>query len=87
MRIDLKKRHIETEKKFYARMDKKRLFLLSSIIAGIGSLFLYIQYWLVECSSITNFWLWTLMVIILFFALTLIGYFVFKYEREKYTEK
>ena len=87
MQIDFKKRHIETEKKFYKRMNKKRLFLLSLIIAGAGSLFLYVQYWLAECSKTIELWLWTLVVGILFIALTLIGYFVFEYERKKYTEK
>ena len=87
MRIDLKKRHIENEKKFYTRMNKKRSFLLSSVFAGTGFFFLYVQYWLAECSTAIDLWLWTLVVGILFFALTLIGYFVFEYERKKYTEK
>ena len=87
MRKDLIKRHIETEMKFYKKMNKKRLFLLSSIFAGIGSFLLYIQYWLTECSPITELWLWTLLVSILFFTLTLIGYFVFEYERKKYIKK
>ena len=87
MQIDFKKRHMETEKKFYKRMNKKRLFLLSLVIAGAGSLFLYVQYWLAECSKIIELWLWTLAIGILFIVLTLIGYFVFEYERKKYTEK
>ena len=86
MRLDLKKRHIETEKKFYTRMNKKRSFLLSSVLVGTGSIFLYIQYWLVECSTVIDLWLWTLFVGILFFSLTSVGYFVFEYERKKYTE-
>jgi len=87
MQIDLKKRHIETEKKFYTKMNKKRSFLISLIFAGTGSIFLYIQYWLTECSAEINLRLWTLAVAILFSALTLAGYLVFEYERKKYTEK
>jgi hypothetical protein len=87
MREDLNKRHIETEKKFYSIMNKKRSLLLSSIFAGIGSIILYIQYWQVKCNKITDLWLWILMVGIIFIALTLVGYFIFEYERVKYTEK
>ena len=81
---DYKKRHIETETKFYKRMNKRKTFLLTIIIVGIGSLFLYSQYWSIRQSSPIELWLWALIVIILFVAQTLIGYSIFECERKKY---
>ena len=86
MQIDYKKRHIETEKKFYKKMNKTKTFLLTLVIVGFGSLFLYIQYWSIEHSGAMELWSWTLIVGFLFAALTLIGYSVFEYERKKYIE-
>ena len=85
METDFKKRHIETEKKFYKIMNKKRLFLLSLLIAGAGCIFLYVQYWLIKCCKTIELWIWTLTVGILFTILTLIGYVVFEHDRKKYT--
>jgi len=87
MQIDYKKRHIETEKIFYKKMNKQKTFLLTLAIVGLGSFFLYIQYWSIDRCRAIELWFWTLIVGILFVALTLIGYFVFEYERKKYTEK
>ena len=87
MRIDYKKRHIETEKRFYQKMDKQKTFLLTLVIVGLGSFFLYIQYWSIGYSDSIDLVIWTLIVGILFVALTVIGYSVFEYERKKYTEK
>lgn len=85
MQTDFKKRHIETEKKFYTIMNKKRLFLLSLLIAGAGSIFLYVQYWLIKCCKTIELWIWTSTVGTLFVILTIIGYLVFEYESKKYT--
>ena len=87
MRIDYQKRHIETEKRFYSLMNSKKTFILTLIIVGLGSFFLYIQYWSIDCHRAIELWFWTLIVVILFVALTLIGYSMFEYERKKYTEK
>jgi hypothetical protein len=84
MQIDYKKKHIETEKKFYQKMDKTKTFLLTLIIVGVGCLFLYIQYWSIEQYGEMGLWIWTLVVGILFLILTLIGYSMFEYERKKY---
>ena len=87
MQIDYSKRHIETEKKFYQKMNKQKTFLLTLVIVGLGSFFLYIQYWSIEHSKAVELWLWTLIVGILFVFQTLIGHSLFEYERKKYTEK
>jgi hypothetical protein len=87
METDFKKRHIETEKKFYKIMNKKRLFLLSLIFAGAGSVFLYVQYWLIKCCKTVELWIWTLAVGILFIILTITGYFIFERDRKKYTQE
>ena len=87
MRIDLEKTHIETEKRFYKKMNKQKSFLLSLIIVGLGSFYLYFQYWLVEHPGTIEFLFWTLFVGVLFASQTLIGYSVFEYERKKYIGK
>ena len=87
MRIDLEKMHIKTEKRFYRKMNKQKSFLLSLIIVGLGSLFLYFQYWQVEHLVTTEFLFWALFVGVLFASQTLIGYSVFEYERKKYIGK
>jgi hypothetical protein len=87
MRIDLEKMHIETEKRFYKKMNKQKSFLLSLIIVGLGSFYLYFQYWSVEHLGTIEFLFWTLFVGVLFASQTLIGYSVFEYERKKYIGK
>lgn len=87
MKIDYNKRHIETEKNFYKKMNKKRSFLLSLAIAGIGYIFLCIRCWQIGVSGTIQELVWVISVAVLFVALTFIGYFVFEYERKKYTEK
>jgi len=87
MQMNYKKRHIETEKRFYQKMNSKKTFLLTLAIVGLGSFFLYIQYWSIDRCMAIELWFWTLIVGILFVALTLIGHSVFEYERKKYTEK
>ena len=87
IQIDLKKKHIETEKRFYKKMNKQKSFLLSLIIVGLGSFYLYFQYLQVGHLGTMEFLFWTLFVGVLFASQTLIGYFVFEYERKKYIEK
>ena len=87
MWIDIEKMHIETEKRFYRKMNKQKSFLLSLIIVGLGSLYLYFRYWLVEHLGTTEFLFWNLFVGVLFASQTLIGYSVFEYERKKYIGK
>jgi len=87
MHIDYKKRHIETEKRFYQKMNKQKTFLLTLIIVGLGSLFLYYQYWTINYSESINLVIWTLIVSILFVSQTMIGHFIFEHERKKYIEK
>ena len=87
MRIDIEKIHIETEKRFYQKMSKKKSFLLSLVIVGLGSFYLYFQYWSVEHPGNMEFLFWTLFVGFLFVSQTLIGYSVFEYERKKYIGK
>lgn len=87
MQIDYKKGHIETEKRFYQKMNKQKTFLLTLVIVGLGSFFLYIQYWSIEHSDSIDLVIWTLIVGILFVSQTLIGYSLFEYERKKYIEK
>lgn len=79
--------HEIVERKFYQKMNKKRSFLLSLAIVGVGYLFLCIRCWSIGISGALEVWLWLLVVGILFVVLTLIGYFVFEYERKKYTKK
>jgi len=87
MWIDLEKTHIETEKRFYKKMNKQKSFLLSLIIVGLGSFYLYFQYWPVEHLGTMEFLFLTLFVGVLFVSQTLIGYFVFEYGRKKYIGK
>ena len=87
MKVDYNKRHIETEENFYKKMNKKRLFLLSLAIAGIGYIFLCIRCWEIGVSGTIQELLWVITVAVLFVALTFIGYFVFEYERKKWTTK
>ena len=87
MKIDYNKRHIETEKNFYKKMNKKRSFLLSLAIAGIGYIFLCIRCWEIGVFGTIQELLWVITVAVLFVALTFIGYFVFEYERKKWTRK
>jgi hypothetical protein len=84
---DLEKTHIETEKRFYKNMNKQKSFLLSLIIVGLGSLLLYFQYLQADYLGTTEFFFWTLFVGVLFVSQTLIGYYVFEYERKKYIGK
>ena len=87
MRIDIHKRHIETEKRFYKNMNKQRSFLISFLIVLLGSLVLYFQYWSIHIFEQINLLIWTLIVVILFVVETMIGYSVFEHERKKYTGK
>ena len=87
MQIDYKKRHIKTEKKFYQKMNKQKTLLLTLLIVGFGSLFLYYQYWTIDQSSTTNLIIWTLIVGILFVSQTIIGHSIFEHERKKYIQK
>ncbi len=85
MQIDYKKRHIETEKRFYKIMNRQKTFLLTLAIVGLGSLFLYYQYWIIDHSNTINLVIWTLFVSILFVSQTIIGHSIFEHERKKYT--
>ena len=67
-------------------MNKTKTFLITLIIVGMGFLLLYFQYWSMEQPKIIEFWLWTLIVGILFAVLTIIGHYIFEYERKKYIE-
>ena len=84
--MDYKKRHIETEKKFYMIMNKKRTFLLTILIVGVGLFYLYIQYWSIKQFEAIGLFLWSLIIWILFVSETIIGYSIFEYERKKYFE-
>jgi uncharacterized Tic20 family protein len=87
MKIDYNKIHIETEKNFYKKMNKRKSFLLSLAIIGIGCIFLCIRCWQIGVSGTIQELIWVISVAVLFVILTFIGYFVFEYERKKYTEK
>ena len=86
LQIDYKKRHIETEKKFYKNISQKGTFLLSIIIVGTGLFYLFIQYWSIEQFEVIGLSLWSLIIVILFVSETIIGYSIFEYERKKYNE-
>ncbi len=86
MHIDYKNRHIETEKKFYMKMNQKKTFLLTIFIVGIGLFYLYIQYWSIKQIEAIGLFLWSLIIVILFVIETIIGYSIFEYERKKYIE-
>ena len=85
MQTDYTKKHIETEKRFYKKMDKQKTFLLTLLIAGLGSFFLYIWYWSISGFKVMDLSIWTLIVVILFVFQVLIGHSIFEYERKKYT--
>ena len=85
MTMDYKKRHIETETKFYSKMNKKRSFLLSLFIVGIGYIFLAIRFWSIGfCGGIKEL-LWLFTMIILFVVLIYLGFLIFEHERKKWT--
>ena len=85
--MDYKKRHIETEKRFYQIMNKQKTFLLTLAIVGIGSFFLYYQYWTINHSDSIDLVIWTIIVVILFVFQTIIGHSLFEHERKKYIVK
>lgn len=85
MQITNNKRHIETEKKFYKIMNKKRTFLLTLFIVGIGTLLLLYQIWLFNNLNSINSIYWISFIVILFISQLLIGQFIFEIERKKYT--
>ena len=87
MKVDYNQRHIETEKKFYKKMNKKRSFILSLIITGIGYIFLIAYSWSVGACRVILEFIWMVFVAIMFIALTFIGYYVFERERIKWTSK
>ena len=85
MQMYYNKKHIETEKKFYKKMNKQKTFLLTLLIAGAGSFFLYSRYWSINGCKVIDLSIWTLIVGILFVSQVLIGHSIFEYERKKYT--
>jgi len=85
MQIDYNKRHVETEKKFYKIMDKKRTFILTIFIVGIGTFFLLLQVFTYQNLKSIDKIIWIFFIIILFFSQILIGQLIFEYERKKYT--
>ena len=84
MQLDYNKKHIETEKRFYQKMDKQKTFLLTLLIVGVGSFFLYSQYWSISGYKVMDLSIWTLIVVILFVSQVLVGHYIFEYERKKY---
>jgi hypothetical protein len=78
--------HIETEKKFYKMMNKKRSFLLSLIIAGFGFVYLYYQFFSIKICDKNELLFWPVILGFLFIIQTMIGYSIFEYERKKYTK-
>jgi hypothetical protein len=87
LHIDYKELHIETEKRFYKKMNPTKTFLITLLIVGFGLSLLYMQYWSSEQLSAIGLYLWSLIVGILFVSETLIGYSIFEYERKKYIGK
>jgi hypothetical protein len=77
--------HIETETKFYKMMNKKRSFLLSLVISGVGFLYLYYQFSSIKICG-NELFFWPLILAVLFVLQTAIGYSIFEYERKKYTK-
>jgi hypothetical protein len=84
MQLDYNKKHIETEKRFYNKMDKKKTFLLTFLIVGAGSFFLYSRYWSISGFKVVDLSIWTLIVGILFVFQVFVGHYIFEYERKKY---
>jgi hypothetical protein len=84
--MDYRRRHIETEKEFYRKMNRKRTLLLTILIVGFGLFYLYIQYWSIKQIEACGLFLWSLLIGILFVVETIIGYSIFEYERKKYIE-
>jgi len=84
--MNYKKRHIETEKKFYKRINKKGTFLLTVLIVGTGLFYIFIQYWSIKQFEAIGLVLWSLIIGSLFLSETIIGYLIFEYERKKYIE-
>jgi len=82
--IEYKKTHIETEIKFYTKMNQRRTFFLTTLIVGIGLFYLYIQYWSIKQFEGIGLFLWSLLIVILFVVESIIGYSIFEYERKKY---
>ena len=79
--------HKLVERNFYKKMNKKRSFLLSLVIAGIGYIFLCIRCWSIGISGVIQELFWLLSVAILFVVLTFSGFLIFEYERKKWTAK
>lgn len=84
MQIDYNKKHIETEKRFYKKMNKQKTFLLTLLIVGLGSFFLYSRYWSISGYKVVDLSIWTLIVGILFVSQVLVGHYIFEYERKRY---
>lgn len=84
MQLEYNKKHIETEKRFYQKMDKQKTFLLTLLIVGVGSFFLYSRYWSISGYKVMDLSIWTLIVVILFVSQVLVGHYIFEYERKKY---
>ena len=79
--------HEIVERNFYKKMNKKRSFLLSLIIVGIGYVFLCFQCWSIGISRNIQEFIWVIFVAVIFVALTFIGYYVFEHERKRWTVK
>jgi len=77
----------EVERNFYKKMNKKRSFLLSILIVGFGYIILCYRCWSIGISGAIQELIWMIFVAILFVCLTFAGYFLFEYERKRWTAK
>jgi hypothetical protein len=84
MLTDLQRRHLETERRFYKSMNKKRSFFLSFVIVLAGFLVLYYSLLRFDSGNIINSWLLFLFVGSLLVVETMIAYYLFEYHRRKY---
>lgn len=84
MHTDYKKRHINTEKRFYKKINKQKNFVITLAIAGLGSTLLFVQHLAIDKYKRIDLAIWTLIVVTLFFCQMLIGYSIFENERKKY---
>jgi len=87
MITNYQKKHIETEKKFYKKMNKKRSFLSSLLIVGIGYIILCYRCLSIGISGEMHEIICILFMAVIFVVLTFSGYFVFEYERKRWTVK
>ena len=87
MKVDYNKRHIETERNFYKKMNKKRSFLLSLFIVAVGYIILCYRCWSIGISGAVQELIWMIFVAVIFIGLTFAGYFLFEFERKRWTVK